>query len=860
MSVLDNLKNMYDVKLKPRMLRTLIREQFPDENHPGRLPSELTKLISLLRTHKLLSESFDDSVDKKLAESWKSAVDEWVHAVLSLVSSNMFQSNKCWTGICLLGVTFQECAVHRFLASFSVWFNNIYSHIQPPAESQFVKVASLNTMSDLFSRLDGLPNAKRDGSSLASKLIQPLLKLINEDDSEAVWEGAVHLLCTILTYFPASIHRYHDNAEAAIVSKLISGSCSVNMMKKLAYCLALLPKSKGDDDSWCLMMQKILLLINVHLNDFFQGFEEETKGSEAVRALVPPGKDPPPPLGGHTLLGEALDKATKQLPISTISLLILSCCMMLTSPYPVQVTVPIVPLLALVHRVIMVDGSVPRASLPFMTGMQQEFVCSELPLLHLYSLELLTAIIEGTRSQLLPHAAYIVRLVKQYFKRCALPELRIKLYSVTKSMVVSMGVGMALYLGQEVVDNASVDLNPVGDDNGFTASIPNLKAASLAVMQSSHRKRKHSSTGSFEQQNDKIGFEVEALKNRQQSPIALKIAAIEAIEVLLTVGGGLRSESWRPAVDFLLISLATDCCKERWGNEGKGTSAPSGPAVTLADLQLSALRALLASLLSPSRGRPPYLARAFELFRRGKQQAGTKLAAFCAHALLTLEVLIHPRGLPMERFPASTYNSLDKVNNRFPENVYSGGQKHNTQGPPDSDDDDDLYHKWVGNDNIGEASALSPSKKTKDIPFETWTGNLSMAGSSGTKILEGSKEQLVMGMRSNEDEVVVESQQFQESIGQFQEHVTDDLKGPILGTKRTVPDGGLDNKEHEVASTEDFLTDKQDGLTNVGGKVAGASSSDKGKSSVFDLDDDSSMDSFPDIVNGDPDSDVEELG
>lgn len=47
-------------------------------------------------------------------------------------------------------------------------------------------------------------------------------------------------------------------------------------IQKLAYCLALLPKSKGDDDSWCSMIQKILLLINVHLNDFFDSFEEGT--------------------------------------------------------------------------------------------------------------------------------------------------------------------------------------------------------------------------------------------------------------------------------------------------------------------------------------------------------------------------------------------------------------------------------------------------------------------------------------------------------------------------------------------------------------------------------------------------------
>ena len=57
--------------------------------------------------------------------------------------------------------------------------------------------------------------------------------------------------------------------------------------------------------------------------------------------------------------------------------------------------IPIRPLLALVDRMLMVDGSVPRSLSPFMTAMQQQSACVELPVLHLYSLELLAAIIEG---------------------------------------------------------------------------------------------------------------------------------------------------------------------------------------------------------------------------------------------------------------------------------------------------------------------------------------------------------------------------------------------------------------------------------------------------------------------------------
>ena len=48
----------------------------------------------------------------------------------------------------------------------------------------------------------------------------------------------------------------------------------VFFFQKLAACLALLPKSRGDEDCWFLMMQKVLLSINVNLNEAFQGLEE----------------------------------------------------------------------------------------------------------------------------------------------------------------------------------------------------------------------------------------------------------------------------------------------------------------------------------------------------------------------------------------------------------------------------------------------------------------------------------------------------------------------------------------------------------------------------------------------------------
>ncbi|KAK2634255.1 hypothetical protein Ddye_029047 [Dipteronia dyeriana] len=865
---MEHCTNMHDVKLKPRSLRTLIRERLPDEDQPCRLPIKLSHVISVVRTHKLLSESFPQATEKKDVERWKSAVDEWVDRLLKLISSDM--SDNCWTGICLLGLTCQECNVDRFLASYSVWFNKLYSCIQQPTESQFVKVASCNSISDLLIRLGRLPNVKKDGSTLAGKLVQPVLKLLKEDSSEVVWEGAVHLLCTNLTFFPASVHRYYDNAEAAIVSKLLSGKCCVNMMKKLAYCLALLPNSKGDEDSWCLLMQKILLYINSRLNDIFEGFEEETKGSEAVSELVPPGKETPPPLGGHTLFEDATDKATRRsvlLQMSSISMLILCCCKMLTTLYPVKVTAPIHPLLALVERIIMVDGSVLRAAVPFMTSKQQESVCLELPDLHLYNLELLKATIAGMHSQLLPHSAYVVRLVKTHFKRCSSPKLRIKLYSVTKSLLIFMGVGMGICLAQNIVDNSFIDLNPVGDGSRCTSSSLYLKSASSVPMQTSHRKRKHGSTTiSFEEQDEKTGLEVEA-SEIHPSQISVKIATLEVLEVLLSVGGGLRFEAWRPDVDLLLFTLATDSCKDGWAYEENSTFLSNEPIITWADYQLATLRAFFTSLLSPSRIRPLYLAQGLELFRKGKQEAGTKVSGFCKNSILALEAIIHPRALPLEQPPSVIRNCSDKVNRRFPENVYSFVHKHSNQSTSSIQElgvdpysyDDDLYVKWVGNGNPSEAPINSPTKNMDSVkPSEIF-------GAHRTEMLAADRskqEQADEGMRNNEVEFVTESQQFRGANMQFLEpasskgamdpEINDDLDGTDMEIERAVPD----DTDEETASAADFLADKSDGFANVG--VGNALVTEKGKVAVFDMDDDTSVDSFPDIVDVDPDSDEEE--
>ncbi|MCL7033057.1 hypothetical protein MKW94_024802 [Papaver nudicaule] len=814
----------------------------------------LEKLISTSRVDK---ES--RYIEQKQVDKWKSTVDSWVDRLLQLTSSKM--PDKIWAGICLIGVTCQECSVDRFLASYSVWFQKLHSQIQTSSESHFVKVATCASLSDMFTRLAGFSTLKKDATNNAGKLTQPILKLLTEESSEAVLEGAVDLLCTLIKTFPASVNRHYDSAEAVIVSKIMSGKCRAILLKKFADCLALLPKTRGDEETWSLMMRKILISVNVYLTDAFQGLEEETASREFLRLLVLPGKEPPPPLGANSSVqtsNPAADRSGKLL-LSRVATLMLCCCTMLTNPYPVQVTIPVRPLIALVKRVLLVDGSLSETLMPFLTVKQQEFICSELPGLQLHSLDLLTAIIKGVRSQLLPYAAEVVRHLKTYFKGCALPPLRIKVYAIMKMLLISMGVGMAQYLAEEVINNAFVDLGSLLlCKKSIVAS--STKAVTELLNQSSNRKRKHGTV-----REDPQRAEVPLPESKPATPISLQIAALEALKALLTVDGMCR----RSNVDFCLITVATNVCDGGWASEDRNASVSSGEQRTWANLQLAVLHALLASLLSPSPVRPPFLSRGLELFRRGKQETGAKLAEFCAHALLALEVLIHPRALPLTDF-SSTH----------------GDPKQNQNHSQEADSDDDLYESWLGNgeetgapvkntdkemkDAMNEAPVKSRDQEMKDAMNEPSIEDNQLTAADypagkgdGTKVVE----------EVNRDKFVVESERTQVPSGGDVGTTGEDVMEPRISDRGGERENSTTDKLNVAESSSLNHNIKDAGVSNVlEGNEMGSStrvisaavpSGDTTKSltpqnEVRTVDGDSDLDSYPDIIYTTPDSGSDE--
>lgn len=245
-----------------------------------------------------------------------------------------------------------------------------------------------------------------------------------------------------------------------------------------------------------------------------------------------------------------------------------------------------------------------------------------------------------------------------------------------------------------------------------------------------------------------------------------------------------------------------------------------------------------------------------------------------------MEVLIHPRALPLTDFPYASGNSSEGVDHKFYENVYSGSLKldgrftsdvHGIRNNIHDSDDDDLYHSWLENGKETEAPDSIPHNNARynEEPSETLgvsSGeNLHVDGSSSARIPEKGWQEpaaasVDMRRGGNNDEIMVEADQFQTNIAQVQESVPS--KGAIVPAEEVVSGrfvSGIDASDHAdnvLAPGQDVLVPKSNEVDTTG-MIASATTSNSAKitGDAFDLD---GEDPFPEIFHDEPDSDDEE--
>ncbi|KAG2650677.1 hypothetical protein PVAP13_1NG198100 [Panicum virgatum] len=889
------LAGVNDPWLKPRLLRALVAERLPQPGGTELPPVELASVLGAVRTHGLLTESLPDCApeDPKLAVAWRAAVDSWVERAVALVESDSAYS--CWLGTCFLGMTFQECSNERFAESYSNWYEKILSNLQQePSNLQLVTVISCTSMSDLFVRLAKFLNLKKEASAFAGRVVEPVLRLLNENGLVA--DEATDLLRAVIKLYPSSVNRHYNKVESAIVATVMSTEVNIKPSDKFARTLALLPSIRVSEDSWSLMIRRILIVV---MYNHFTATEKN--GHDIMLLLVPPGADPPPTLGDQVRSGANvhITKKFHVCTVPTISALMHCCSVMLTSYYPVQVNVPTRALVALIRRVLLVDGSLHKKLLPSTTSLHQELICFELPSLHSTFLDLLSATIKGMRSQLLPHGASIIRLVTEYFKIAKLPSLRTKAYSILQLLLTSMGVGTLLHLLEVTVSNAIADLN---DDGGSDMTIINTNPSkvtneSSSKIYSKKRKQEPQVQNSFVSGSEKAAISPRKRKGssvpiaskamthettgdvRISTPLSVKIAALETLEILLNVGGSLQTDRWRPEVDLLLINVAINAC-DTGGSYEQKPSTFGGASIL--DLQLASLKALLASFLSSPYARPPYLAKGIKLFMKGKLEIGTKLADFCSRALLALDVLTHPRALSLEKaVPVGSglnYSAQGKT-------VFGGGtyQISAYRNQPQAMEVEDMYDDWLAStkdDEPAEAPVNDSAAGTSKAGTMLSDGNQLNPIAEDPKInppritvaaqdvLASSKSDVNM-VDAAAGEIVkpntVDNSSSSNAVSAPVYTTNSDSQKHVIpsfpGQRRTDQVSHLENKSPAVDAPSSKLG-TSDEVSDVPVAASGFHQAPGGRSTSFaelfgseSGVDSESDDSLPDIVDGDPDSD-----
>ena len=255
----------------------------------------------------------------------------------------------------------------------------------------------------------------------------------------------------------------------------------------------------------------------------------------------------------------------------------------------------------------------------------------------------------------------------------------------------------------------------------------------------------------------------------------------------------------------------------------------------------------------------------------GKQETGSKLAAFCAHALLALEILIHPRALPLMDAPVGKSSASDGgFDHKHEKHNMSSFSRGDLGSINDLDDyDDDLYRSWLGDEPATEDNNATRHVENQDNSLRSSTEqavvekNLVDEHLRGDVVAEASQEKMQVAdveMVSTDREANVGSHQdpasvvLTEASNQDVRLASGSSHGNDLSASTGLVHGSFSSYETEPG--KGVAVSSNDANLN---KDTGSASGSFGvslKDQVLSYDSDStSIDSLPDIVDADPDSD-----
>lgn len=262
------------------------------------------------------------------------------------------------------------------------------------------------------------------------------------------------------------------------------------------------------------------------------------------------------------------------------------------------------------------------------------------------------------------------------------------------------------------------------------------------------------------------------------------------------------------------------------------------------------------------------------------QETGSRLSEYCRHALLALEVLIHPRALSLVDFSTANDNYED-LSRKVPENV-TFQIRTLGKGIVEHESDDELYENWLGSDDEMEEVPVTERNTNYTAEPSAAARSLSLVNLPNKSELRVSSSGANERIAVDRDDVMVELQETNSTGGdKLGEHVPNTAAGDYPGghTSRVVSNSDaldpMDTKMAPVANDTAMISDavitagrdenakknvsgtKDGGFNTIIEKISATlvSNFEKSEGLTGESDNELSLDSIPDIIDGDPDSD-----
>lgn len=572
--------------------------------------------------------------------------------------------------------------------------------------------AACAAAAELFNRLQQyieLPAVRREVSSVAPKLLQPLLSILDSTSiGDSVLVAGLQLAAAMLRCVPSSLRPGLPNIERVLQQLVLRTAASTagssvssaggpvkqQLLAQAAVCAALLPGVPGDAAAWSDAARKLLVSCHDVLDQLLMGLEGRpvdtqfrsylgsaqqqgqqqgqqpgAEGTSGWLAVLPWQQQQQQQADTQQQQGTTAVQRRQTVPAMLLASFCLSALQqLLAQPFAVPVPVPGYSLALLAARLARFDaaaavaaGAVPRSS-----TMYQELLVLQ-PQLQLAGWQLLQQVIRACGQQL-QLQGLLLRLVRQGLRGVQLSgpaalqqqpvAVRSCMYDAAALLLQATGLAGARGLAAEAMGCAVLELY---GRSAAAAAAGSGKGSGPGPQRPAKRARKSGgATGNELGQFDPATAAAAAAAGSDNGVLAAaaagelwpQVAVLGVLKGLLAAGGQVLPAEVRAHADAIVYHISASAAQlethlAQQPALSAAAAAASGGSGDLAALQVAAYEALLVSVQVPCAHRPPFLSQAVGLFRQGRSSSNVAVAAVCQAAALQLEGLLHPRTTAM---------------------------------------------------------------------------------------------------------------------------------------------------------------------------------------------------------------------